>query len=182
MALNATIYKAQLHIADNDRHYYGSHQLTVAKHPSETDERLMLRLLAFALHANADERLALTKGLSDVEEPALWEKDLTGAIDSWFELGLPDDRRILKACGRANQVWVYAYGRTQNIWWKGIEAKVAKARNLHVVAVDAQESQDLANLAQRNMELNFNVQDGTVYINSAQGDVAITLSSLRSSA
>lgn len=182
MALNATIYKAHLHIADNDRHYYGSHQLTVAKHPSETDERLMLRLLAFALHANADERLALTKGLSDVEEPALWEKDLTGAIDTWIELGLPEERRVLKACGKADQVWVYAYGRTHNIWWKAVESKVAKARNLHVLAVDIQESQDLAKLAQRSMELHFNVQDGTVYVNSAQGDVAMTLTALRTPA
>lgn len=179
MALNATIYKANLHIADNDRHYYGSHQLTVAKHPSETDERLMLRLLAFALHANAEDRLALTKGLSSVEEPEIWQKDLTGAIEEWIDLGLPEERRILKACGKSDQVWIYAYGRTQSIWWKAVEAKVAKARNLHVLSIDVQESQDLASLAQRTMELNFNVQDGTVYINSAQGDVAITPVTLR---
>lgn len=179
MALNATIYKANLHIADNDRHYYGSHNLIVAKHPSETNERLMVRLLAFAMHANAEDRLALTKGLSDVDEPELWEKDLTGTIETWIDLGLPEERRMLKACGRADQVWVYAYGRTQSIWWKAVESKVAKARNLHVRAIDVQESQNLAALAQRTMELNFNVQDGTVYINSAQGDVEVTLTTLR---
>ncbi|THU00305.1 YaeQ family protein [Lampropedia puyangensis] len=179
MALNATIYKATLHIADNDRHYYGSHSLTVARHPSETDERLMIRLLAFALHANAEDRLTLTKGLSDVDEPELWQKDLTGSIEAWIDLGLPEDRRILKACGKAEQVWLYAYGRTQSIWWKATEGKVAKARNLHVRSVDTQASQALAVLAERNMELHFNVQDGIVYVSSNKGDVTVSLDVLR---
>ena len=179
MALNATIHKATLHIADNDRHYYGSHSLTVAKHPSETDERLMLRLLAFALHADGDERLALTRGLSDTDEPDLWEKDLTGAIDQWIELGLPDERRILKACGKAAGVWVYAYGRTHSVWWKTVEGKTAKARNLHVMAIDLEASQNLARLAERNMELHVNVQDGVAYVSSGKGNVAVTLEALR---
>ena len=104
MALRATIFKADLNVADMDRNYYGSHALTLARHPSETDERMMVRLLAFAL--NASEDLTFTKGLSDVDEPDLWKKDLTGAIEHWIEVGQPDDRRILRACGRAELVTV----------------------------------------------------------------------------
>lgn len=99
MALRATIYKADLNVADTDRHYYGSHSLTVARHPSETDERMMVRLVAYALQAQ--EELAFTKGLSDTDEPDLWVKDLTGAITLWIEVGQPEERRILRACGRA---------------------------------------------------------------------------------
>jgi uncharacterized protein YaeQ len=104
MALRATIHKADLHVADSDRHYYGSHSLTIAKHPSETEQRMMIRIIAFALQAHED--LIFTKGLSDTDEPDLWIKDLTDAIKLWIEIGQPDERRILKACGRADQVVV----------------------------------------------------------------------------
>lgn len=123
MALKSTIFKAELAIADMDRHYYRDHALTLARHPSETDERLMVRLLAFALLA--DERLEFGKGLSDTDEPDLWQKDLTGAIDTWVEVGLPDERRIVRAAGRAERVVVLAYGGNQaSIWWKGVETKL----------------------------------------------------------
>src|SRR6478609_7781043 len=107
MALNATIIKAELHVADMDRHYYQQHNLTLAQHPSETDERLMVRLLVFALYAS--EFLTFTKGLSSEDEPDLWQKSLTGDIELWIELGLPSDKRIRKACGRAQQVIIYSY-------------------------------------------------------------------------
>jgi uncharacterized protein YaeQ len=110
MALRATIYKAELSIADNDRGYYGSHAVTLARHPSETDERLMVRLLAYALWVQADERLVFTRGLSDTDEPDLWRLDLTGAVQEWVEIGLPDERRLLKASGRAEQVVVLPMG------------------------------------------------------------------------
>ena len=99
MALSATICKADLNIVDMDRHYYQQHSLTVAQHPSENDERLMIRLLAFALHA--DEFLSFTKGLSTDDEPDLWQKSLSGEIELWIELGLPSEKRLKKACGRA---------------------------------------------------------------------------------
>src|SRR5690606_26170650 len=132
MALRATIYKADLHIADTDRHYYGSNALTIARHPSETDERMMVRLLAYALHA--EEGLAFTKGLSETDEPDVWLKDLTGAIDLWIEVGHPDERRILKACGRAAEVVVYCYGgHASTVWWVGARNKLARAPNPRVV-------------------------------------------------
>ena len=131
MALKSVIYKAQLQVADMDRHYYADHALNIACHPSETLQRMMARILVFALHAH--ESLELAKGISDVDEPDLWQKDLTGAIQLWIELGQPEERRILKACGRAEQVIIYAYGNNAQIWWKQIANKLARAKNLTVL-------------------------------------------------
>ena len=130
MALKATICKASLQVADVDRNYYAEHALTVARHPSETDERMMARLLAFAL--NAHERLTFCKGLSDTDEPDLWQKDLTGAIEHWIEVGQPDDKRLLRACGRAEKVTVYAYGNRAELWWQPLAEKLDRAKNLAV--------------------------------------------------
>src|SRR5512147_2830342 len=117
MASNSTIYKAALQIADMDRQYYQDHALTVARHPSETDERVMMRLLAFALHAH--DSLSFGRGVGTEDEPALWQKDLTGAIHLWLEVGQPDEKSLRQACGRAEQVVVYAYGaRSADVWWE----------------------------------------------------------------
>ncbi len=173
MALRATIHKADLHVADSDRHYYGSHSLTIAKHPSETDERMMIKIIAFALQAHED--LVFTKGLSDTDAPDLWIKDLTDQIKLWIEVGQPDERRILKACGRADQVIVYCYGgQTSKIWCDGIANKLTRARNLQVVAIPAEQSQELNKLVERSMVLHVNIQDGEVYVSSDQGQVTIT--------
>ncbi|WP_368646514.1 YaeQ family protein [Castellaniella ginsengisoli] len=179
MALRATVYKAELHVADNDRAYYGSHAVTAARHPSETDERLMVRLLAYALWVEADERLAFTRGLSDTDEPDLWTLDLTGAITQWIEVGLPDERRLLKACGRAGQVIVLAYGRGADLWWSGVQSKVARAANLQVWTLDAEATRALAALAERNMSLSVNVTDRTAWVSCARGDVSLELRCLR---
>lgn len=178
MALGATIYKAEINIADNDRAYYGSHAVTVARHPSETEERLMIRILAYALYENGDERLAFTRGLSEVDEPDLWRKDLTGTILQWIETGLPDDRRLLKACGRAGQVVVLAYGRNAAIWWASMASKLERARNLKVYVLPVESTQKLAALADRNMILHFNRQDGTVWVSSDKGEAEIEIQAL----
>ena len=136
MALKSTIFKADLQISDMDRHYYQQHALTIARHPSETDERMMIRVLAFAL--NASEALAFGKGLSDTDEPDLWQKDLTGAIEVWVEVGQPDDRAILKACGRADKVLVYSYSSTSHIWWGQTGSRVERAKNLKVINIPAE--------------------------------------------
>jgi uncharacterized protein YaeQ len=162
MALKATIFKADIQIADMDRHYYQDHALTIARHPSETDERMMVRVLAFVRHAET--ALCFGKGLSDVEEPDLWQKDLTGAIDLWIEVGQPDEKRILKACGRAAQVLVYSYSSTSSIWWNQIGSKVERAKNLTVINLPSATSLALAKLAQRTMQLQCTVQDGQIWI------------------
>lgn len=169
MALKSTIFKAALQIADMDRGYYAEHPLTIARHPSETDERMMMRVLAFAL--NASETLSFGRGLSDDEEPDLWQKDLTGAIETWIEVGLPDERRLLKACGRSQTVLVYAYSPTTEIWWKQLASKLERARNLRVLQIPAESSQALAALAQRTMQLNCTIQDGQIWL----GDAATTV-------
>ncbi len=178
MALSATIYKAEINIADNDRSYYGSHAVTVARHPSETEERLMIRILAYALYENGDEMLAFTRGLSEADEPDLWRKDLTGTILQWIETGLPDERRLLKACGRAGQVIVLAYGRNAATWWASMASKLERARNLNVYVLPVESTQKLAALADRNMTLHFNVQDGTVWVSSSKGEANIEIQAL----
>lgn len=162
MALKSSVFKAELQIADLDRGYYADHALTLARHPSETDERMMVRLLAFMLHA--DERLAFCKGLSDSDEPDLWRRDYTGAIEQWIETGLPDDRRIARACGRAAQVLVLAYGSGAGVWWRQIADKLARHDNLIVMQVPLAQTQALAARAARSMRLQCTVQEGHVWI------------------
>jgi uncharacterized protein YaeQ len=175
MALKSTISRAELSIADIDRGYYCDHALTIARHPSETDERMMVRLLAFALHA--DEGLAFGRGLSTDDEPDLWQKDLTGAIELWIDVGQPDDKRIRRACGRARQVLVYSYGgQGAAIWWDQIAGKLERSANLGVISVPPAASQALATLARRTMQLNCTIEDGQVWLADAEQRVQVDLS------
>lgn len=167
MALKSTIFKAELQIADMDRNYYHEHTLTLARHPSETDERLMVRLLAFAL--NASESLSFGRGLSAEDEPDLWQKDLTGAIELWIDVGLPDEKEIRKACGRARQVKLYSYGRGAALWWEQTGARLDRAQNLAVIDLPAEATRAMAALAQRNMRLQCTIQDGLVWLDNGQG-------------
>ena len=172
MALKATIFKAELQVADMDRGHYGTHGLTIARHPSETEERMMVRILAFALHA--DEALAFTKGLSTDDEPDLWQKDLTGVIELWIELGQPDERRIRKACGRAREVIVYNYGgRSAEIWWQQNGDRLEALENLRVIDLPAEGTRALAGLARRNMSLHCTIQDGQVWLADQEQTVAV---------
>ena len=171
MALKSTIYKAELSIADMDRNYYATHALTLARHPSETDERLMVRVLAFAIHAS--DALANAKGISDTEEPDLWQKDLTGAIELWIEVGQPDEKRLLKAAGRSAQVMVYSYSAASHIWYKSIASKIDRARNVSVVNIPAQASADLEKMAQRSMQLQCTIQDGQIWLTDGSTTVEV---------
>ncbi len=161
MALKATIFKATLNVADMDRHYYAEHVLTLARHPSETDERMMARVLAFAL--NASDTLQFTRGLSTDDEPELWQKSLSDEIEMWIELGLPDESRLRKACNRARQVRVYAYGgRAVQLWWDKIRSKLSRFNNLEVFNLPAETSEALGALANRAMNLQCTIQEGQV--------------------
>ena len=180
MALKSTIYKAVLQVSDMDRGHFGEHALTIARHPSETDERMMVRLLAFALHAGDAPQFC--KGLSDEDEPDLWQKDLTGAIRLWIDVGQPDERRLRKACGRAQQVFVYAYsGQGAGLWWKQIEGKLERLRNITVVNLPAGAGPALAGLAERNMRLQCTIQEGHVWLSSAAQTVQVELQVLQRS-
>ena len=172
MALKATVYKVELQIADMDRHYYQSHALTLALHPSETEERLMVRLLAFAL--NADEALVFGRGLSSEDEPDLWRRDLTGTIEQWIEVGQPDEQRIRRACGRAREVIIYTYsGRPAQLWWDKNSAQLARCKNLTVVDLPTAAVNGLAAMAQRNLALQLMIQDGLVQILGANSSVEL---------
>jgi uncharacterized protein YaeQ len=163
MALKSTIFKLELQIADLDRNYYQNHSLTVARHPSETDERMMVRVLAFALYA--DPALIFGKGLSSEDEPDLWRKDLTGTIELWIEVGLPEERRIRRACGRARQVVVVTYGgRVADMWWQQNKAALQRQDNLMVINLAPQESRALAALAERGMQLQCTLQEGELWL------------------
>jgi uncharacterized protein YaeQ len=165
MALSATIFKADLNIADMDRNYYADHRLTIARHPSETDERMMVRLLAFASHAS--EHMQFTRGLSsDEDEPDLWEKDLTGTITVWIDVGQPDPKRVRKACNRAQQVFIYTYGRSTELWWQRNRQELARFDNLHVICWDKEATDALAAMADRQMRLQCTIQDNQLLLTS----------------
>jgi uncharacterized protein YaeQ len=172
MALKSTIFKASVNIADLDRHYYGEHALTLARHPSETDERMMMRLLAFLLFADA--RLEFGRGLSADDEPALWQKDYGGAIERWIEVGLPDERVLRKAAGRAAEVVVLAYGgRAAEVWWEKEGNALGRLANLHVLAIDAEQSAALTTLVERGMQLQCTIQDGQLWLTDGPRTVAV---------
>ena len=177
MALKATIFKAELRIADVDRGYYQDHALTIARHPSETDERMMVRVLAFALHAH--DALAFGKGLGAADEPDLWQKDLTGAIEVWIDVGQPDERRVRRVCGRAARVFVYAYGgHVVDSWWEKAAAGLERIVNLTVMKLSSSGSRAAAGLAQRTMELQCTIQDGQVWMGDTDRTVQVDLTLL----
>jgi uncharacterized protein YaeQ len=174
MALKATIFKTELHVADMDRSYYGSHALTLARHPSETDERMLIRVLAFCRHAHED--LMFTRGLSTADEPELWQRDLTGKIGIWIEIGQPDEKRIRKACGRAAQVCIYCHGgQSAERWWRKMRDKLERFDNLTVVNIEASAGQSFAPLAKRNMQLQCTIQDRQIWLGDADTGVEVGL-------
>lgn len=177
MALKATIFKATLNIADMDRHYYADHHLTIARHPSENDERMMIRLLAFIL--NASDSLEFTKGISTDDEPDLWQKSLSDEIELWIELGLPDESRLRKACNRSDQVILYAYGgRAVPLWWEKHQGKLTRFNNLTIINLPPEATEPLAALSERGMNLQCTIQDGTVNIGNEETLVSLTPESL----
>ncbi len=173
MALNATVFKAELNVADTDRHYYADHSLTVARHPSETDERMMVRVLAFALHAH--ERLEFGRGIGATDlEADLWLRDLTGRVDTWIDVGLPDEKRVRKACGQAAHVIVYAYGaRTAELWWAKAAPELARSRNLTVYALSRETCDAITALVQPRMELQLLVQEGEMWLSCGDARVKV---------
>lgn len=178
MALNSTIFKADLQVSDLDRHYYASHGLTIARHPSETDERMMVRLLAFALYA--DEQLAFGKGLSADDEPDLWKKDYSGEIELWIDVGLPDEKLIRRACGRARQVVILVYGgQAADIWWDKNKSGFTRLDNLAVRRVSQEDCAALAALAERGMSLQAMIQDGVLHLTGGDDALEISLQTLK---
>jgi uncharacterized protein YaeQ len=181
MALKSTIFKANLQVADIDHAYYADHALTLARHPSETDERMMVRLVALALQAHTlqtvcggDGTLAFGAGLSDPDEPDVWLRDFTGRTRLWIEVGQPEEKPLLKACSKSDQVLLYAFGSSAEIWWRGVENKLARSRNLSVYRIPTATAQSLSVLAQRSMQLQATVQEGSLMLGDEKNTVDIT--------
>ena len=180
MALKSTIFKANLSIADIDHGYYADHALTLAHHPSETDERMMVRLVALALNAhqlsdmcNGDGTLAFGAGLSDPEDPDVSLTDFTGAKRLWIEVGQPEEKPIAKACNKSDAVVLYAFHHAAEVWWKGLEGKLARLNKLQVWRIPSETSQSLAELAERSMQLQATIQEGALTLSSNLGTVFI---------
>lgn len=173
MAQKATIYKVDLSVSDMDRHYFETHKLTVAKHPSETDERLMVRILTFAL--NAHEHLEMTRGLSTDDEPDIWKKSFSGELELWVALGLPSEKVVRQSCGKASEVIIYSYGgKTADMWWEKIKNSTTRFNNLHVVNFSEEETNALGKLASRGMKLQVNIQDGDIMVSVDDSIVYLT--------
>ena len=178
MATNSTIFKIDLQIADLDRHYYHDHSLTIARHPSETDERMMVRVLAFAFHAS--EQLVFGKGLSTEDEPDLWLKTLTDEVEVWIDVGQPDEKRIRRACGRSRQVFVYVYGgNIADNWWHQNQKRLKQLDKLVVYQVPEQASKALAELVQRTMQIQCTIQDGEMMFVDGEMTVQFALQTLK---
>jgi uncharacterized protein YaeQ len=184
LALKSTIFKANLSIADIDNGYYADHALTLARHPSETDERMMIRLVALAINAHrlqtdcgGDGVLAFGAGLSNPDDPDVSLRDFTGRTRLWIEVGQPEDKPLSKACGKADQVLVYCFAHAAEIWWRGIETKLTRLDNLQVYRIPAAAAQQLAALAQRSMQLQATIQEGTLML--GDGARSIDVETLR---
>ena len=177
MALKSTIFRANLNVSDLDRGHFAEYPLTIARHPSETDERMLMRVLAYALYTPADDHggaLELAKSLWDPDEPDLWQRNLVGEVVHWIEVGQPDDRRLMKASSRAEQVTVYSYASSTPVWWAGLQGKLNRAPKVAVWQVDPEASQALAALVARTVQWQVTIQDGTVWVSDTVHSVEIT--------
>lgn len=181
MALKAIIYKAKVSLSDLDANRYADHELTIARHPSETEERMMVRLLAFVLNAPENNdlgKLEFGKDMWEADEPALSQHDLTGLLMHWIELGQPDEKKLVRVCGRSKKVSVYSFASTAATWWAGLAGKFTRVSNLHVWQIPAAESQQLGTLADRSMSLTITLQDGVLFVEEGGRTVELHLAKL----
>lgn len=181
MALKSTVFKAELQVADMDRGHYGTHALTLAQHPSENDERMMVRLLAYALHAagEGEEALSFANAMTDMDEPDLWRRSLTGEIELWIDVGQPEEKWLKKASNRSRELVLYVYGQKAGLWWSQNESALARLAKLRVRQVPAEASAALALLARRTMRLQCTVQDGQIWVGDGEETVALELRELK---
>ena len=183
--MKAIITKASIDFADMDRHIYCEHQVTLARHPNETEERLMVRLIAYALNApqtNANGELTFAKDLWNADEPCLWQKDLTGDVVHWIDVGHPDEKRILRYSARSEKVSIYAYGTTAPEWWQHLAPRITRTENVAIWQFPAEQSEALSVFVHRSINININIQDGAMWISDDAHSVEINLQCLRACA
>jgi len=176
MALKATINKATIHLSDMDRNYYDTLNLTIAQHPSETDRRMMVRLLAYILNAN--EHLEFGKGVSDEDEAAIWQINYSEEIELWIELGQLDEKRIKKDCNKAQQVKLYCFGSSSDTWWAQSESKLRQFDKLSVEQFSEETTEALARLISRSMDFQVSIQDGQLWLTSGDDTLLVETTKL----
>ena len=180
MALKATIFKVDLSISDMDRHYYADHSLTIARHPSESDKRMMLRLIAFVF--NAHEQLEFTKGLSDVDTPDLWLKNYSDEIEQWIELGQPSEQRIKKGCNQAQQMCIYcADSNAFDEWWKKEQNALNMRKNLAIFTINENTIEQLADVVTRQMQIQVTIQDGQSWFSVNDETIEVNVTTIKES-
>lgn len=171
MALKPTIYKSQIELADSDNNRYESLALTLARHPSETLERLAARLMAYCL--NSSRGLEFTRGLSTADEPDIWQHSDSGEIEHWIEVGQPEHLRLRKACGRAKLVSLYTFGNSSDTWWKLNEEAVAALPHFRGWKFDWPEIELIAAMLDRNVQLSVSIVGGIIYVDNGSSSTSL---------
>ena len=176
MAIKPTIYKLTISLSDLNRENYDALSLTIARHPSETMERMMVRVLAFCL--NFQEQLVLCKGLSDTEEPDIWAHSLDGNLELWIDVGEPSPERIKKASRIAKAVRIYSFNSKAPTWWQQNESQFSSL-DVSVYRFEWKQVQSLATIIDRGVDLSVTVSDNSIYIASEIGECELILNSLQ---
>ncbi|WP_460121251.1 YaeQ family protein [Pseudomonas sp. S2_C03] len=172
MAQPSTTYKFELNLTDLDRNIYESVKQTIARHPSETEERMAVRLLAYALWYN--EQLSFGRGLSDVDEPALWEKSLDDRVLHWIEVGQPDVDRLTWCSRRTERTSLLAYGSLR-VWEGKVIPAIKNLKNVHIAAVPQDVLETLAQDMPRVIKWDVMISDGTVFVTDDRGQHEVQL-------
>jgi uncharacterized protein YaeQ len=176
LALKPTIYKAQIELADSDRECYETLALTLARHPSETAERMAARLLSYCL--NSARGLEFTRGLSSGDEPDLWQHSDSGEIEHWIEVGQPDEGRLRKATGRARRVSVYAFGKSAATWWTKNGKAISALPRLRVWQFPWEDVVTIAPMLGRSAQLSVSIVGGQLYIDNGAGSASLEATQL----
>ena len=176
MALKPTIYKFRIALSDMDRNLFDTLNLTVAQHPSETLERMMVRVLAFCINYRAD--LEFTKGLSDIEEPDLWVRDYDENVPLWIEVGEPDPDRVKKATRLAQDVIVYSFNSKSQTWWQQSLNKLTRLPASYF-QLRWDKVQELASRVERSMDMTITISEQTAFFSTSAGDCEVTWTELK---
>jgi uncharacterized protein YaeQ len=182
MALKPTIYKFNLNLSDLNNDHYQNLNLTLALHPSETLERMMARVMAYCLNVYRDDKnqqgLRFTKGLSEVEQPDIWLRNLDDSIDLWIDLGEPEFERMKKACRQAKQTLLYSFNSKSDVWWSQSQSKFKKL-DLCVSQFDWTEIQALAALVERTMHASITITGSSAYVAAERSEVEVSWQELQ---
>lgn len=183
LALRSTIFKIDLQIADIDHNHYADHALTLARHPSENDERMMVRVLAYALHAHeaaeiGENALAFGEGITETDQADVWLRDLTGQVVHWIDVGQPDERLVRKATHQSSRTSIYTFGRAAEVWWGKAAKDLRKLEGLSVWRVEPESSAALAKLVQRTVRLQATINEGQIWLGTEAESVQVQLEAL----